>query len=603
MPSSIDEIVKTALKLLELQDGERTRLAIDALGFLTAAGAPLTLEALCHAIESDLRSPDLITDEIPVPASVFDCCMGLIAVDPGTNFITFAHYDIEQYMRRHRNDLFANAPDNAKMAKSCIAYISLDAFSNYTCHEANDLHHCLQQYPFLDYASRHWGQHAREALSLDFDGKIIDDISRLLSRGKRKNLELSLQISGLYPETCEPSVVAGDDDLVLDSNRDRYSTVSSLQVATRYGLIKVVQNMLRDSPGTVLDSDSNGTTALHEAAMAGWEDPVHLLLKAGARPTAVNEQAKSPLNYAVEAGYVHITSVLQEHARNEGSLYPPQMLSLIRQAAGFGHKSIVAILAPESNSAELEKSLCNAIEAGHTSVFEYLMNEVGVSPNAAKDDISAILLAVKADNQTALHLLCKAGSSVACKDGTSSDRITLHQAIRHGRLGVAHVLMLFEANLETRDDRGRTVLFEALNAPDISAAEFLLSKGIDIMSRDDAGESIMHEVVKEDATKYAILFLDQGIKADVQDFHGATPLDLALLHEKHDMTALLIHSGASHHIAGTTEKTKLERALSARDPSIFQILKKSRARHQRSLAALSLYQSWIDHTHCYQIRH
>lgn len=279
-PSDINGVVGNALYTLGLQDIARTQLATRTLAFLAAAQGPLTAEALCHAIgivfvlDSHAEPSELLEDEIPNPAAVFECCMGLVAIDPVSRIVTLAHHDIEQHLRTRWNDVFPRYADNARLAKCCMAYISLAAFSTGPCCEAEAYSRRLEQYPFLDYASRHWGQHTRELLPHQkIDGDIFKDIGQLLSKEKRKNLESSLQVCEIDPDFHGRKLVYGT--AALDLSADKVQSISSLQVATRYGLTRVVQNMMRTSPGMISKQDSYGTSALHEAAREGWDDLVH----------------------------------------------------------------------------------------------------------------------------------------------------------------------------------------------------------------------------------------------------------------------------------------------------------------------------------------
>ena len=552
IPSDIQNIVESALMLIRLQDKARALLAIRALALLTVTKSPLTAETLCHVMGMSLvldhskEVADLIEDDIPDPTAIVDCCMGLIAVDSVTSTVTLAPYDIGQYMRQNWDKIFKDALTKAKVARWCVAYLSLDVFSNGPHREVNDLRRCLHQYAFLDYASRHWGHHAREALSPPSSGEeILNDIDRILGKTKRSNLELSLQICELSSETRGSLGIAGDLPIQV-LNIDKYQTVSSLQVAARFGLTTIVENILEISPDKVSESDSCGTTALHLSAMSGWIDTVNVLLDAGACPTRVNEEGKLPLHYAAGAGHVDVIKILMKHTVMDGSNDTSHSGLPIQQAARYGHRSVVSISEPKSSPADLEKALCHAVEAGHTSVIEYLIDEAKVSPDATIDGISAMLLAVKAGNSAALRLLCNAGGSTTCRNGTPSGRIPLHQAIRSGSLGLARILLKFGADLGVRDDRGRIVLFETLNPPDISAASFLLKRGVDIMSCNDTGENIMHEAVKKGAFKHVSLFLDQGLKFDMRNGQGETPLDIAIQYNKPYIKDLLVRSEADH---------------------------------------------------------
>src|SRR5271170_6176153 len=78
-------------------------------------------------------------------------------------------YTAQEYFERKRESQFPNA--QAGIAMTCLRYLSFDVFGAGTCARYNTL---LKDNPFLDYAARHWGDHAHgqeetvKFLALDF---------------------------------------------------------------------------------------------------------------------------------------------------------------------------------------------------------------------------------------------------------------------------------------------------------------------------------------------------------------------------------------------------------------------------------------------------
>lgn len=143
IPSDICGIVNSALRMIRLQDENRVELADRTLAMLTAVQVPLTAGAMCHALGLahvlDKKKPSKLSkEEIPDPKSIIECCMGLIKMEPTTNIVTLAHYDILQEMRKQWVQLFA-PKHTASLARTCIAYLSLSEFSAGPCHEISTL--------------------------------------------------------------------------------------------------------------------------------------------------------------------------------------------------------------------------------------------------------------------------------------------------------------------------------------------------------------------------------------------------------------------------------------------------------------------------------
>ena len=261
IPSDLDAKVKNVLDMIGLQNAARSKLAIRTLAFLAAAQAPLTAQELCHAMGiaslCDIeRDPvELSRDNVPASASVVECCLGLVSLDPVTKVISLAHYDIEQHLQRQWTSLFAGYLGKGDLTNWCIAYISLNAFSNGPCLEVHELSERLEQYTFLAYASRYWGQHAREALlSQDNHDECFHLVRALLSERRRRNLESSLQVSALDHEAYTA---------VCGKNMASFQNMSSLQVAVRFGLTKISQVIMSEHPGMIVGKDTQGMSSLY----------------------------------------------------------------------------------------------------------------------------------------------------------------------------------------------------------------------------------------------------------------------------------------------------------------------------------------------------
>ena len=520
--------------MVKLQDGNRAKLAYRALALLTAAPTPLTAEAMCHALglanvlDYKKRPSRLILEDIPNPESVIECCMGLIKIEPTTRVVTLAHYDILQEMRERWVEIFGS-DQTARLAETCIAYLLLDDFSGGPCHEMATLRGRLEEHPFLDYASHYWGYHARTALLHDAcEADFINDIRRFLQQ--QMNLALSLQVSEYDPE---------GDPRTLAIDPGRFLGLSELQIASRHGLAAVVEDVLRMNPSVVSNQDGYGRTALHEAAQAGWEDIVTMLIDKGADLSLLDDEKKTPFVYAAECGHAKVISILEEH-----------------YVRGDHHQQ------------ELEEALCDAAEAGKTGVVKELL-DLDVSPDAKKSGIAAMTAASLKGHKQIVRFLLKNGASV---DGWPSDSIPLHQAIRNGHIEIATLLLDFGANIQARDRLNRTALFETLGTPDIRGATLLLKNGIDISCRDSTGNTVLHEAARRGNIELASRFIDRGVEVNFPNHEGLTPLHLAARHGHLEVATLLLQKGAASDARDSTGWTPLMYAVSAGNIQLCKIL-------------------------------
>lgn len=301
-----------------------------------------------------------------------------------------------------------------------------------------------------------------------------------------------------------------------------------------------------------------------------------ILLEAGANPSPPNDQEDSALSYAFGGDHARITHILHEYPEAANILYAEGVSSPLRQAAKRGHKSVVSMLRTRTGPLELKEVLCDAIEAGESGVVEMLLQGTDrVSPNAEKNGVPIMIMAIRGGNRAILRLLLQAGGSPSCKDFSPSDCIPLHQAIRNGRADMVADLLHHGADIEACDSLGRTVLFESLDAPDTRGSLLLLTNGIDISSRDPMGNSVLHEAARRGAVEHVSVFLNQGIELNVTNHDGSTPLHLAVQHSRYEIATILIRAGDISDRCDTAGQTPLMYAVSARNIRMAKVLVKS----------------------------
>lgn len=160
-------------------------------------------------------------------------------------------------------------------------------------------------------------------------------------------------------------------------------------------------------------------------------------------------------------------------------------------------------------------------------------------------------------------LLLHSRASPSSLDRLSSDSIPLHQAIRNSNVDTAALLLDFGADIDARDESGRTALFDTLNIPDIRGAALLLKNGIDISSCDLKGNNVLHEAARKGAVEHASRFVDRGIDVRIPNNEGLTPLHLASRYGHLEIAMLLLRKGAAVNDCDSMGWTPLMYAVSA----------------------------------------
>ena len=170
----------------------------------------------------------------------------MIDIDPATNLVRLSHDDIAQYLCRNRTQL-SGSEGILTLAKLTIRYLSLDAFADGPCRDLEALRQRIKRYSYMEYASRFWGKHAKDALLWQYYSFNIDKDVRVFLQS-RKHLESSIQILEMgYP--------AFDEEHVIMIDPSTCQSVSSLQVAARYGLVQIVKSFIEVQPQSLNQRD------------------------------------------------------------------------------------------------------------------------------------------------------------------------------------------------------------------------------------------------------------------------------------------------------------------------------------------------------------
>ena len=103
------------------QGGDKTRLSMAALMWISHSERPLKASELCDALAVETGSPDLSPGNVPSIRTLLACCQGLITVDKEASTVRLIHYTLQEYLRYHPK-LFGRAQPT--MAETCLNYLN-----------------------------------------------------------------------------------------------------------------------------------------------------------------------------------------------------------------------------------------------------------------------------------------------------------------------------------------------------------------------------------------------------------------------------------------------------------------------------------------------
>lgn len=252
---------------------------------------------------SDLGSVD--PEDCPPSDLLITVCAGLVVIDEESKVIRLVHHTTQEYFDRNRQTLFPEA--QIDLTQACIKYLLQPVFAEGPCSSRGELDARTARFPFFLYASQHWGNHAR--------GNPESELGLLILALLLNELSLGSLIQGM---SYVPRSYLGEYYTALENSEAWLlpaRTVPSISVAANFGLVTVVEKLMREEVN-IMERGSDGSTALHYAAWGGHVGLLQVLIDAQADVNAVatvNNVRQSILQGAASKGYASVIRVLLEH--------------------------------------------------------------------------------------------------------------------------------------------------------------------------------------------------------------------------------------------------------------------------------------------------
>ena len=349
--------------------------------------------------------------------------------------------------------------------------------------------------------------------------------------------------------------------------------------------------------------DVCGLTALHRAAVCGFEDTVELLIQGGwrvdetspfgtplclaafygqakivaqllryrANVNAECEKLGSPLHAASLAGEVHIVqSLLQCGAHVNASvlvldeLQPNPLMAIFDAAAD---RTLLVYISP----------MTAAVTYGHLDVVETLY-QYGGDPNSnsgkAKQPTfgfqTPLMQATCKTQLSAMKLLIARGADVNAQGGLGGDCPVL-VAGRGNNLAALQLLKSHGADLSVRDNQGYTALILGAKNGHSESVKWLLQNRVDVTAKNGNGHTALHLAASRNHPRCIVALLSRGAELECRDNKDRTALAVAAfgIDSKRDAIVQLVKTGAKVQVVDCNGDTVLHRAV-ALDPELGQ---------------------------------
>jgi len=392
----LNGVYGATLERVKRQGGEKTRLGMAALMWISHSERLLQLDELSHALAVEIGSKDLNRKRIPSVETLLSCCLGLIVIDREASTIRLIHFTLQEYLYTYPN-LFS--PTHSIMAETCLTYLNFQAITDIS----SMLLAPPESTPFLRYSSLYWGAHARREATNEVASLALKLFSQIESHISSKLLLVDLiSRTGRYSR-----------DIPINGPLIGFTGV---HCASAFGLAEIT-TALMDQPNHDLDKrDFLGITPLIWAAICGHEGVAKLLLQ---RQTINPDKPdgyfrRTALAWAAGKGHEGIVRLLlcRASARPDGTDgwwgKVPKVMNRVRGsrhtnpnrpdkygqtpislAATEGHEGVVQLLlgrkdvkADTADGYGRSPLLC-ASSGGHSGVVELLLEREDININRA----------------------------------------------------------------------------------------------------------------------------------------------------------------------------------------------------------------------------
>ncbi|RPA99418.1 hypothetical protein L873DRAFT_1635309, partial [Choiromyces venosus 120613-1] len=313
-------VYTATLDRIKAQKKDRSRLGMEAIMWISHSERPLRPEELCQALGVQLRSKDLNNDNQPTIRTILSCGLGLITLDSSSSTVRLVHFTLQEYILA--NPTLFHSP-HSMIAEVCLTYL------NYPC--IGDLPPTLfsppPTTPFLEYASCHWGAHARRGTTQ----RVKELALRLFEQfDTHVACPLFLVDTGEFgeeeylEEDCGPLGFTG------------------LHCAASFGVQEIMIALLEIQDWDLNATDILGNTVLSWAARGGHAGVVKMLLERNdVDPNRAGYSGRTPFSYAAYNGHDGIAKMLLERTDVDPGRADKKGQTPFLRAAKSGHEGIV----------------------------------------------------------------------------------------------------------------------------------------------------------------------------------------------------------------------------------------------------------------------
>ncbi|XP_060055081.1 inversin isoform X2 [Erinaceus europaeus] len=334
-------------------------------------------------------------------------------------------------------------------------------------------------------------------------------------------------------------------------NWQDYEGRTPLHFAVADGNVTVVDVLTSYESCNITSYDNLFRTPLHWAALLGHAEIVHLLLERNQSGTIPSDsQGATPLHYAAQSNFAETVKVFLKHpsVKDDSDL---EGRTSFMWAAGKGSDGVLKTMLGLKCDTDINMAdkyggtaLHAAALSGHVSTVKLLLE------NKAQVDATDVMKhtplfrACEMGHKDVIQTLIKGGARVDLVD--QDGHSLLHWAALGGNADVCQILIENKINPNVQDYAGRTPLQCAAYGGYINCMAVLMENNADPNIQDKEGRTALHWSCNNGYLDAIKLLLDFAAFPNQMENNEEryTPLDYALLGERHEVIQFMLEHGA-----------------------------------------------------------
>ncbi len=149
-------------------------------------------------------------------------------------------------------------------------------------------------------------------------------------------------------------------------------------------------------------------------------------------------------------------------------------------------------------------------------------------------------------------------------------------AAKNGDIDRVKELITIGADVDARNNLGRTALHETAWYKYIKIAKILIEKGADVDAKDNREWTALHWATVKGNVEIVKILIEMDADVDARDIYGWTALHVAAGNERVEITEVLIEKGADVDAKNKNERTAQELAIENKHYHIAELIENAK---------------------------